>query len=63
MDDNDAAMLAGHLFTRLTQVKADNQHCSAYDHDEQIWEGFVNEFCWTIEKYDDDYLVSFGETK
>jgi hypothetical protein len=34
MDDNIAAMLVGHMFTKLTGVKVDNQHCSGYDHEE-----------------------------
>jgi hypothetical protein len=61
MDDNAAAMLAGHLFSRLTGVKADNQSCDEYDHEEQIWSGLVNEYSWTIEQDGDDYLITIEE--
>ena len=58
MDDNNAAMLAGHLFERLTGVSVVNQHCFAFDQDEQTWKGYVNEYTWEIEKDGDDYLIS-----
>ena len=61
MDDNSAAMLAGHLFTRLTGVKVDNQNCDEYDHEEQVWSGSVNEYSWTIEQDGDDYLITIEE--
>jgi hypothetical protein len=61
MDDNTAAMVAGHMFTKLTGVKVDNQHCSGYDHEEQTWVGVINEYFWTVEKYDNEYLVSFSD--
>ena len=63
MDDNTAAMVAGHMFTKLTGVKVDNQHCSGYDHEEQTWVGVINEYFWTVEKYDNEYLVSFSDEK
>jgi len=61
MDDNAAAMLAGHMFERLTGVKVENQYCEEYDHDEQVWSGLVNEYSWTIEQDGDDYLITIEE--
>ena len=60
MDDNQAAMLAGTIFQSVMGHQVDQQHCSEYDTDEQLWAGTVEGFAWEISVDGDNWLIDFS---
>ena len=60
MGEDQAAMLAGSLFTAIYGIKVENQHCSEFDQGVPYWRGFVNEFDWEFELDGDQWLFTIA---